>query len=139
MADMEEQEQERIRKLFGFGRPGEAVPTVNPEDVKAVWERSSEFERENPGRQGAVGIEIFKRACSPGANIQATIYRTQMMWVVQHASPAVLAPWTKDDRLDDAVFRAIATVPMEWMGMGVPRQGLPFDVDDFWRRVHEAA
>ena len=67
MADMEEQKQQRIRKLFGFGRPGEAVPTVDPEDVKAVWECSSEFERENPGRQRAVGIEIFKRACSPGA------------------------------------------------------------------------
>jgi hypothetical protein len=28
--DMEEQEQERIRKLFGFGRAGESVSTVDP-------------------------------------------------------------------------------------------------------------
>ena len=40
-----------------------------------------------------------------------------MMWVVEHASPEALAPWTKDERLDDAVFRAIAEVPMEWMGV----------------------
>ena len=38
--DMEEQEQERVRKLFGFGRAGEPVSTVDPKDVKAVWERS---------------------------------------------------------------------------------------------------
>jgi len=136
--DQDMEEHERIRKLFGFGGAGEPVPTVDPEDVKAVWELFSDFEREHPGRPGAVGIEIFKRACSPGADIQAIIYRTQMMWVVQHASPEALAPWTKDERLDDAVFRAIAETPMEWMGVGVPRQGLPFDADDFIRRLREA-
>jgi len=136
--DQDMEEHERIRKLFGFGGAGEPVPTVDPEDVKAVWELFSDFEREHPGRPGAVGIEIFKRACSPGADIQAIIYRTQMMWVVRHASPEALAPWTKDDRLDDAVFRAIAETPMEWMGVGVPRQGLPFDADDFIRRLREA-
>ena len=137
--DQDMEEQERLRVLFGFGRAGEPVSTVDPKDVKAVWELSIDFEREHPGRPGAVGIEIFKAACSPGANIQAIIHRTQMLWVVQHASREALAPWTKDDQLADEVFRAIATVPMEWMGVGVPRQGLPFDADDFLRRVREAA
>jgi hypothetical protein len=137
--DMEEQEQERIRKLFGFGRAGEPVSTVDPKDVKAVWELSSDFEREHPGTPGAVGIEVFKSVCSPGADIPAITYRAQMMWVVQHASPEALAPWTQDSQLTDAVFRAIAEVPMEWVGVGVSRQGLPFDADDFLRRVREAA
>ena len=137
--DQDMEEQERLRELFGIGRAGEPVSTVDPKDVKAVWEHFREFERESPGRPGAVGIEIFKAACSPGANIQATIHRTQMLWLVQHASPEALAPWTKDERLDDAVFRAIAEVPMEWIGVGRPRRGFPFDPDDFARRVREAA
>jgi hypothetical protein len=137
--DMEGQEQERIRKLFGFGRAGEEVPTVDSKDVKAIWILSSDYEKEHPSKSGAVGIEILKSVCSPGANIAAITYRTQMMWVVEHASPEALAPWTKDERLDDAVFRAIAEVPMEWMGVGAPRHDLPFDVDDFLHRVREAA
>jgi hypothetical protein len=137
--DMEEQEKERIRKLFGFGRAGEPVSTVDPKDVKAIWILSSDYEKEHPGKSGAVGVEILKSVCSPGANIAAITYRAQMMWVVEHASPEALAPWTKDERLDDAVFRAIAEVPMEWMGVGAPRHGLPFDVDDFLHRVREAA
>jgi hypothetical protein len=138
MDDQDMEEQERLRQLFGFGCAGEAVSTVDPKDVKAVWELSSDFEREHPGRPGAVGIELFKGVCSPGADIPAITYRTQMMWVVQHASPEALAPWTKDNQLTDAVFRAIATVPMEWMGVGIPRRGLPFDAEDFLRRVREA-
>ena len=43
--DMEEQEQERIRKLFGFGRAGEEVDTVDPKDVKAIWILSSDYEK----------------------------------------------------------------------------------------------
>jgi hypothetical protein len=103
--DHDIEEQERLRELFGIGRAGEPVSTVDPKDVKAVWERFCEFERESPGRPGAVGIEIFKAACSPGANIQAIIHRTQMLWVVQHCSPEALAPWTKDARFDDGLPR----------------------------------
>jgi hypothetical protein len=137
--DMEEQEQERIRKLFGFGRAGDEVPTVDPRDVQAIWKLSSDYEKEHPGTSGAIGIEILKNLCSPGANIAAISYRTQMMWVAEHASPEALAPWTKDEQLDDAVFHAIAEVPMEWISVGAPRRGLPFDVDDFLHRVREAA
>jgi hypothetical protein len=36
------------------------------------------------------------------------------------------------------VFRAAAEIPMEWMGVGIVRRGLPFDPDDFLRRVREA-
>jgi hypothetical protein len=107
--------------------------------VKGIWILSSDCEQEHPGKLGAVGIQILKSVCSPGANIAAITYWTQMRWVVEHASPEALAPWTKDERLDDAVFRTIAEVPIEWMGVGAPRHGLPFDVDDFLHRVREAA
>jgi hypothetical protein len=133
------EDAERMREMFGFGRAGEPVSTVDPKDAKAVWKLSREFEREHPGRPGAIGVEVFRGACSPGANIPAIAYRLQMMWAVQHVSPEALAPWIKENQLADGVFRAIAEVPMEWIGVGSPRQGLPFDVDDFLRRVREAA
>jgi hypothetical protein len=53
--------------------------------------------------------------------------------------PLCLEPWTKEDQLDDVVFRAAAQIPMEWIGVGITRRGLPFDFDDFMRRVREAA
>lgn len=137
--DQDAVEEQRLRERFGFGRAGEPVPTVDPEDVKAVWELFSDSEKKHPGRPGAVGIEIFKHACSLGADIPAITYRAQMLWVLQHASPEALAPWTKDEQIDDAVFRAIAETSMEWMGLGAPRQGFPFDPNDFLRRVSEAA
>ena len=124
-----------------FGRPGTPVPQVDPKDIKAIWEFSSDFEKEHPGRQGAVGIEVLKLRCSKQGLIsrRPATYRTQMLWVVQHTSPEALAPWTKEHHLADEVFRAIATVPMEWMGVGVPQQGLPLsNTHDFLRRVREA-
>jgi hypothetical protein len=38
---------------------------------------------------------------------------------------------------DDAVFRAVAKVPAEWMGVGIVRQGPPFDVNEFLRLCGE--
>jgi hypothetical protein len=35
--------------------------------------------------------------------------------------------------LDDKVYNAAATVPMEWMGVGIVRQALPFDLEEFLR------
>jgi hypothetical protein len=59
--------------------------------------------------------------------------------MLRRAVPQTLEPWTNEDQLDDVVFSAISEVPMERMGVGVVRQGLPFDVEDFMRRVREAA
>jgi hypothetical protein len=41
------------------------------------------------------------------------------------------------DKLD-AVLEAASDIPMEWIGRGV-RHGLPFDADDFVRRVREVS
>ena len=44
------------------------------------------------------------------------------------------SPWMKDGEPVEAVFRTIATIPMERMGP-TPRKGLPFDVEEFFRRL----
>ena len=119
------------------GNSGEPVPEVAAGDIKSVWEVGRRIQSEHPGC--AVGASIYEMACTPGANIEATHYRASMLMMVQHGAPELLEPWTKNDQLDDVVFRAIGEVPMEWMGVGKPRKGLPFDVEDFLRRVREAA
>jgi hypothetical protein len=47
-----------------------------------------------------------------------------------------LASWVKDEEVSDAVFRIIATIPMEWVGH-TEREGLPFDIEQFFSRLRE--
>jgi hypothetical protein len=127
-----ETNMDEVNPFLG-GAPGEPVPIVDPEDVKAVWQIFDEIRRTHPNQ--AVGVAGLVAVCGSGANIPAVTLRAGMIGLVLNTLPAELAPWTKEDRVDDAVFRAIAQVPMEWLGVGIERQGWPFDVEDFMRRV----
>jgi len=129
---------EHERPSFG-GEPGEPVPQVDPEDVKALWGVSMEVQRAHPGEPVGIDVSVFEHACKPGANVQAVYYRTAKLEMLRHVAPQLLEPWTKKDQLDDAVFRAVAQVPMEWVGVGIVHKGLAFDIEDFMRRVREAA
>lgn len=51
--------------------------------------------------------------------------------------PDVMDPLLQDK--PEVVFRAAAEIPMEWMGVGIVRQGLPLDAEEFLRLVREAA
>lgn len=135
--DPDMEEQERIREMFGLGRAGEPVPVVDPEDVKAVWEIGQESVKENPQANVAIGVEIFRRACKPGANVPAVTFRAGQIGILRRIQPDVMDPLIQDK--PKAVFRAAAEIPMEWLGVGIVRHGLPFDPDDFVRRVREAA
>jgi hypothetical protein len=128
-------EQQRLMDLFGYGRAGERVPEVDPEDLRAVWEIGQETVKDHQGNV-AIGIEIFRHACKPGANIAAVTYRSGQIGILRLIQPDVMDPLIQDK--PEAVFRAAAKIPMEWIGAGV-RHGLPFDGDDFVRRVREAA
>jgi hypothetical protein len=128
---------ESERPSFG-GEPGEPVPQVDAHDVRAVWKLGQEAKKDHPGENVGIASDIFVRACKAGANIQAVFYRTAHMAMLQHIVPEIFEPWTKDGELLDSVFRAAAEVPMEWIGVGVVRNGLPFDVDDLLRRLREA-
>src|SRR5689334_11698097 len=131
--DLDLAEQERLREMFGFGRPGEPVPVVDPEDAKAVWEVGQECAKTNPEGNFAIGMEVFRRACKPGANVPAVSYRVQQISMLQLIQPDVIDPLLHDKL--EAVFHAAAEIPMEWMGIGTMRRGLPFDPDDFMRPV----
>jgi hypothetical protein len=91
----------------------------------------------HPDGNVAIGVEVFKAHCKPGANIMAVTYRAGMIGMLQLVTPEVVNPLAQDKL--DAVFQTAATIPMEWMGVGNVRRGFPFDADDFIRRVREAA
>jgi hypothetical protein len=59
-----------------------------------------------------------------------------MISVLKQFAQEQLAPWVKDGEISDAVFRTMAMTPMEWIGH-TEREGLPFDVEGFFRRLRE--
>lgn len=61
-----------------------------------------------------------------------------MLGLVTRQAQEQLAPWVNEGEMDDAIFRSIAQVPMEWIGVGIVRHGPPFDFEDFMRRVRAA-
>ena len=75
---------------FG-GKPGEPVPAVDPEDLKTVWQIGTDVQANHPGTQVAIGADLLKQACKPGADIQAVGYRASLVWMMSHMAPEQLA------------------------------------------------
>jgi|SRR3954471_21656944 hypothetical protein len=120
---------------FG-GNPGEAVPEVDPEDLKTIWQMARDVQARHTGQNVAIGFEAMKAVCKPGANPQAVGYRSSMIWMLNQFAQEQLASWVKDGEILDAVFRTMATIPMEWIG-STERKGLPFDVEGFFLELRE--
>ena len=121
---------------FG-GQPGTPVPEVDPADIKTVYSMHCELQARYPGKSVATGMEVFKRVCSPGANLPAVSYRTATIQLLEMISPELLSECRKDGEMDERVFRAAASIPLEWQKVGVVREGLPFSVEDFMKRVNQ--
>jgi hypothetical protein len=127
----------RVPSRFG-GKEGEPVPAVDPDDVKTVWQIGRQTQASHPGKNVAVGFDLMRQACKPGADVEAVAYRESLAWLIDQIAPEQLAPFMREGQPDDAVFRAAAKVPTEWMGVGVVREGPPFDVNEFLRLCGEA-
>jgi len=106
------------------------LPAVDPADIKILWKEHAD----NPGC--AIGADLLARLCSPGADIHAISHRYAMLGQL----PAnLLADKMHDDQLDEVVFRVAATIPLERREIGVEYDGLPFDADEFVKRVRDEA
>ena len=121
---------------FG-GEPGTPVPAADPEDLKAVWRVYRDTELRHPGQRVGVDMNVLEQVCKSGSDVDAVVFRNMMLLLLRSVMPESLAPWTKNDELDEVVFRVAADIPMEWLGRE-ERRGLPFDVDEFFRRVLDA-
>lgn len=118
---------EQAPPKFG-GNPGEPVPVVDSEDVKNVWQLTR-----SAGKSRAIGAGLMGQVCKPGSNIEAVGYRTGFLWMMNQIAPEDLARFTLDGQPSDSVFHAAANIAAEWMGVGIVRQGPPFDVAEFLR------
>jgi hypothetical protein len=65
---------EEVTALFG-GKPGEPVPQVDPDDLKAIWEINHELQMSHPGER-AIGISVLEHACKLGADVKAVAEET---------------------------------------------------------------
>ena len=80
---------------------------------------------------------MLGHSCKPGADVKAVVYRARHIDLLGYVAPELMNPLLQDKLA--AVFQAAAEIPMEWIGVGIVRHGLPFDAEDFIRRVREAA
>ena len=118
-----------------LGNPGEPVAEVDPDDLKTFWQQMRDLQASHPGQHFSIGFEAIAIS-KPGANAGAVWYRSSMIRVLNQFAHEQLAPWIKDEEVSDIVFRTMATIPMEWIGH-TEREGLPFDVEEFFRRLGE--
>jgi hypothetical protein len=111
-----------------FGNPGEPVAEVDPDDLKLLWQKTRGLQ-----------ISFSPRALADrGLNATPAVwYRSSMILILRRAAQEKLSPWIKDEQVSDAVFRTMATIPMTWIGRA-GREGLPFDVEDFFRGLTKA-
>jgi hypothetical protein len=105
------------------------VPPVDPADLRRVWELQEGFQAIHTGEQ----IVVDRRgACDPGTDLQAVGFRLGVLGLMRK-----IHAWPPNTRLPDALFKALAIIPMTGMAPGVPQQNLPFDLDELLRLVQE--
>jgi hypothetical protein len=118
-----------------------SIPAANPADLKTLWKRQKDLEARY-GRQGvimgAVGLDL-QGVLSSGANFGDVFYRLSWLRHLQILSEAghLSFPWIHDGEPEDAVFKALAIVPMTGRLPGAMYQGPPFDVEELIRLIKE--
>jgi hypothetical protein len=98
--------------------PNNAIPIVDPADIKALWQQSEDLEGQ-PREPGSM-LMIYRTAvaCSPGADIASIVYRLGMLELAKTAMGLNLRV-SLDGEPTDAVFKAFATISM----LGIPEGG----------------
>jgi hypothetical protein len=124
--------------LWPGGKPGEVVSAVKAADLKSAWAVAQEVQSYRPGEHVAIGIDAIERVCSSGADISAVTYRSTMLGMLLVLAGDRLAPWRDGALFHQVVFTVAARIPMTWMDVGVPQQGLPFDPDLFFQELQSA-
>ena len=119
---------------FPWFTSNEPVPGVDPADLRSMWAMQRDIQA-NVSGQVATDVRLLERACSPGADVQATWYRLSMLQMV--GLLGMLSRWLHDGELADAVFKVAAVFPMKRISVGVQQQELPFDVQAFLAEVEK--
>jgi hypothetical protein len=116
----------------GRGKAGEAVPPVEPDDLKAVCRIAREHHESGRGRHVVLGQGVFEAVCSKGANAGAVTYRAMFLGLLPF-----LVSDARKDKPDEALYQVMAKIPMEWIGCE-ERQHPPFNLEELSKRLSEA-
>ena len=117
-----------FRAFIQAAEAGAPIPPVTEDDLKRLHQLCIDVTKRYSGKDGAPSLELIARACRPDANLPAVWVRhTQLQSLVRQG---VLTDWEHGNALEDVVYRAAATVPMN---------GIQIDEDALVRRLREAA
>lgn len=118
---------ERLKLFRAFiksAEDGATIPAVSEDDLRRLHELSIDLTKRYSGKDGAVSVDLMARACDPGANVPAVWLRHLELRSL--LKQGVLAEWQNAARLDNAVYRVAAKIPM---------QGLHFDQEAFVKKL----
>jgi hypothetical protein len=99
-----------------------------------MWAHYQESKAQHPGGV-AVGVDIWRPLCSPGADIRAVWYRCSMLGLLEKM---LRAAWAGGE-LSENTFKVAARIDLEWMAVGVAQNGLPFSLEGFLAEVQREA
>jgi hypothetical protein len=97
----------------------------------------NEFQLRHRGQRVSIGVDFYKRACSPQADVGAVFSRVSVLGRVQHEAEAghFRFPWIHDGEPEEVVFKIVASIPMVELQPGVVQEGLPIDVEELIRQI----
>jgi hypothetical protein len=100
------------------------VPAVAPDEIKTTWKIYAEMEASHPGELVALVARADPEDCfkSATSTARAVGYRTAILRLLQHAArelPEQFPALLRDNPPPDAVFEAMAKIPMENIGTNV--------------------
>jgi hypothetical protein len=108
------------------GKAGGPVPVeLDVADIKVMWTHCQELKARHPGGV-AVEVGIWRRLCSPGANIRALSYRCGMLGLLEMM---VRPAWTGGE--SENACKVAARMDLNWMLVAVVQNRLPFNLDGF--------
>jgi hypothetical protein len=111
---------EFFRAFIKSAEDGATIPPVSEGDLKRLHGLSVDMTKRYSGKDGTLSVDLMARACDPDANVPAVWLRhVELKSLLRQG---VLAEWQHDARLDDAVYRVAAKIPM---------RGLHFDQEAF--------
>lgn len=109
------------------------VTHVNPADIKALWEETSE----HPG--SFLGENLVKSLCSAGADIHAVSARCFIITLLKKVpgTKDMLAAYEHNGQPDDVVFRVAATIPLKKKELGLMYDDAGFKASEFFKRLRD--
>ncbi len=132
-----EHDIDRLRAEIVARATMKSIPTVDPEDLKKLWnfetglEETDEAHKEEFQRR-VFSSDVFDRVVDQWP---VTFRKSQLFFAKKCAEAGLVdLPYFSRGKLDDAVFKAFATVPMTGMHKGM-ESPLTFDLEELTRII----